>query len=155
MSARRRLAHILIAHAGRALPPRRGDWAEAMACELEHVGNDRAALGWAIGCVLASYLERIRAMMTINRIGAIVPIAMSLLALSLVLAVATTGWERGLKDEGAAAHIFQLLVVGQLPFIAAYLITANWRRGVTVAVPIALQFGALALAIGAVAFFRL
>lgn len=90
-----------------------------------------------------------------NRIGAIVPVVMSLLALSLVLVVVTTGWERGLKDEGAAAHLFQLLIVGQVPFVMAYLITANWRRLFEVAKPIAAQLGALVMAIGAVTFFHL
>jgi hypothetical protein len=145
----------LIVHAGRMLPDRRAEWAEAMARELDQVEDDGAALQWAAGCVLASYQERIRSMISVNRIGAIAPVAMSLLALSLVLLSVTTGWERGQKDEGAAAHIFQLLIVGQLPFIAAFLFTANWRRAPAVAQPIALQLGALALAVGSVAFFRL
>jgi hypothetical protein len=46
------------------------------------------------------------------------PVAMSSVALLLVLAhVATVGIEPQ-ADEGAAAHLWQLLMVGQLPLIA-------------------------------------
>ena len=91
----------------------------------------------------------------INRISAVAPVVMSLLALGVVLVVVVTGWERGLKDEGAGAHIFQLLVLLQTPFILAFLATANWGRLMSVARPATTQIAALGLAIGSVAFFRL
>jgi hypothetical protein len=48
------------------------------------------------------------------------PVAMSSIALLLVLAhVATVGVEPQ-ADEGAAAHIWQLLMVAQLPLIAYF-----------------------------------
>lgn len=90
-----------------------------------------------------------------NRIGAVAPVVMSVLALSLVLVVMTTGWDRGLKDEGAAAHLFQLLIAGQIPFVLAFLVTANWQRSLGVGKMVAAQLGALTLAVGAVAFFGL
>ena len=90
-----------------------------------------------------------------NRIGTLVPTIMSVSALAVVLIVVTTGWERHLKDEGAAAHIFQLLIVGQLPFILAFFATANWRRPVRAMRPIIFPIVTLALALGSVAFFSL
>lgn len=92
---------------------------------------------------------------TINQIIAILPIAMSLLALLLVLVVVATGWERNERDEGAAAHIFQLLIFLQVPFIVAFLATADWHPRRRVIVPLTLQAIALVAAFGSVAFFKL
>jgi hypothetical protein len=58
----RRAAKRLAAHAGRALPRNRAEWAKAMRHETDHVPNGAAAFVWALGCVFASYLERIRVM---------------------------------------------------------------------------------------------
>jgi hypothetical protein len=91
----------------------------------------------------------------INRASAVIPILMSLLVFLLVLAVITTGWERGLKDEGAAVHIFQLLIVAQIPFLITFLMTADWKRAVRLLRPMAFQAAALLLALGPVAFFKL
>jgi hypothetical protein len=63
--------------------------------------------------------------------------------------------DQGKKDEGAAAHIFQLLIAIQIPFVLAFLITADWRRVTQVAGFVALQAAAIALAFGPVAFFKL
>lgn len=154
----RRIAKAIVVHAGRMMPPSRAAWAAAMAEELHHIEDDGSALRWALGCVVTSYVERMKAMNVaerINRIGAVAPVVMSLVALAIVGVVVATGWERGLKDEGAAAHIFQLLIAGQLPFMAAYLLTANWKRSFEAAKPISLQLGALVLAVGSVAVFGL
>jgi hypothetical protein len=80
---------------------------------------------------------------------------MSFAALALVVAVVTTGWERHLADEGTAAHLFQLLIAGELPLIALFLLTSKGsgtRR--TIGLLIA-QGVAIALALGSVALFRL
>ena len=155
----RRLASALLAHAARTLPRRRASWAEAIEAEAQHIESDAAALRWAVGCVFASYRERIRAMDfsgRMNRLGAVAPTVMSLLALADVLVVVTTGWERHLTDEGAAAHIFQLLIVGQVPFLLMYLTTVKWRQRFAAAVrPMVFQAVALVLALGSVAFFKL
>ena len=58
----RRIAFSLVAHAARILPHTRTSWADAMEQEIHYVEGDREALAWAIGCVVASYLERIVAM---------------------------------------------------------------------------------------------
>jgi len=55
-------AQALAGHAARVLPRARADWARAMRRETDQVANDRAALRWALGCVFASYLERIDVM---------------------------------------------------------------------------------------------
>ena len=54
--------------------------------------------------------------------SAFLPVAMSLAALTLVLGhVAMFGGARE-ADEGTAAHLFQLLMVAQLPIIAFFAI---------------------------------
>jgi hypothetical protein len=91
----------------------------------------------------------------INRLSGILAVAMSLLALAIVLVAVTTGWERGLKDEGVAAHLFQFLVVGQLPFLVAFVATinrANVKRVIQTGV---LEAAALTSALGCVVLFQL
>src|SRR5579859_1892146 len=149
---------MLLAHAARMPPASRRSWGAAMEREAQFIESDLEALGWALGGVFASYIERVKAMslrQRANLVAAAAPTIMSLLALSVVLIVVTTGWERRLKDEGAAAHIFQLLIVGQLPFMAAFLITTSWRRSLTIVRPMLFQVAALALALGSVAYFKL
>ncbi len=90
----------------------------------------------------------------LNRIAAGIPVACSLGAFVLVAVALATGWETHSADEGAAAHLFQLLVVAQLPFIAAFVLTADWRRGAPLRV-LAVQGAALALALAPVAIFHL
>jgi hypothetical protein len=55
-------AHRLAAHAGRVLPQHRSEWALAMQSEIDHLPSSRAALRWALGCVFASYIERMHVM---------------------------------------------------------------------------------------------
>ncbi len=91
----------------------------------------------------------------IHRISAIVPVAMSLLAFTLVLVAVATGWEAGMTDEGTAAHIFQLLIALQIPFIIAFLVTSDWKQFARLSSTLCLQVGAIALAFAPVAFFKL
>ena len=56
-----------------------------------------------------------------TRISAIVPVAMSIAALGVVvLAVASGSLHQ--PDEGLAAHVWQLMVAGQLPMVAWFAI---------------------------------
>ena len=55
----RRLAQGLGAHAAALLPRHRNNFAAAMRNEIEHLSHDRHALFWALGCVIAGYVERI------------------------------------------------------------------------------------------------
>lgn len=71
-----------------------------------------------------------------------VPVAMSLAALAVVLVhVALFGAARE-ADEGTAAHLWQLLIAGQLPVVAFF--AARWLpRSPSQALPVlALQAGA-------------
>jgi hypothetical protein len=61
---------------------------------------------------------------TLKHPTALIPLAMSIAALSLVLAhIAVFGVARQ-ADEGAAAHLWQLLLAGQIPVIAVF--AARW-----------------------------
>ena len=64
----------------------------------------------------------------INRMSGIIPIVLSLSAFGVVIAAVLTGWGKGYADEGASAHLFQLLIVAQVPFILVFVVTANWKR---------------------------
>jgi hypothetical protein len=60
---------------------------------------------------------------SLKRPSAWVPVAMSAVALAVVFAhIALYGVARE-ADEGATAHIFQLLIAGQMPFVAYF----AWR----------------------------
>jgi len=58
----------------------------------------------------------------LKRPSALVPIAMSLAALATVIAYATMFGTARQADEGTAAHIWQLLMAGQVPLVAFFAI---------------------------------
>jgi hypothetical protein len=65
---------------------------------------------------------------TMRQPSAFIPLVMSLAALALVIIhVAMNGVARE-ADEGTAAHLWQLLMVGQVPVIAFFAITWLPRR---------------------------
>ena len=53
----------------------------------------------------------------VRKPSALVPIAMSLCALGVVLLAIANGSAKPQPDEGTAAHIWQILIAGQLPFL--------------------------------------
>ena len=55
----RRLAVTLVQHAAGVMPGARSPWADAMRRELDYIGDDPAALRWALGCIWASYRMRL------------------------------------------------------------------------------------------------
>jgi hypothetical protein len=57
---RRRLSGALIRHAASVMPSSLRHWADAMRNELAHMADDREALRWAIGCLAAAHVARIR-----------------------------------------------------------------------------------------------
>jgi hypothetical protein len=61
-SVLRHFAVRLAAHAEKVLPRSRADWARAMRSEIHHISGNHATLKWALGCVFASYSERMRTM---------------------------------------------------------------------------------------------
>jgi len=91
---------------------------------------------------MRSFIERL------TRIG---PVVMSLLAL-FVCALGWTGLVRDPPgDEGALAHIYQLLMVGQIPLVVAFIVMAVWRRRIRTDYGVAAgQVGLWAMALSAV-----
>lgn len=63
----------------------------------------------------------------IRKPSALVPLAMSVAAIALVVGHAALFGIAHEVDEGAAAHIFQLLMVAQVPVIAFF--AARWLPG--------------------------
>ena len=71
---------------------------------------------------------------------AILPIVMSVAAIALVVAAVTFGVGRDTAgDEGTAAHLWQLLMAGQLPIIAWFAATWLPRAPRSSAMVLALQ----------------
>jgi hypothetical protein len=59
---------------------------------------------------------------TLTRPSALIPLAMSVAALALVLGHIMMFGTARQTDEGTAAHLWQLLMAGQLPLIAFFAI---------------------------------
>ncbi len=92
----------------------------------------------------------------INTWAGWIPIAMSVAAIALLILALTTGWGKGPPgDEGAAAHLWQLLVGLQVPLIVAFLATADWRRPLRIFAILGLQVLGLLVAMAPVALLRL
>ena len=91
----------------------------------------------------------------INLVSATVSIVLALQALVVVLLSITTGWDRQRTDEGPAAHIFQILIMAQIPFALVFLATADWKRLRQVAQPVSFQVAILAVAFATAKFFNL
>jgi len=90
----------------------------------------------------------------LRRPSALIPIAMSLAALAIVIAYATMFGTARQADEGTAAHLWQLLMAGQLPVIAFFAL--KWlptepRQALTV---LALQVAAALAAMFPVWWFQ-
>jgi hypothetical protein len=54
----RRAARALARHGAHMLPAEHADWGRAMQSEIDHIGDDAAALRWAFGCLWAGYCVR-------------------------------------------------------------------------------------------------
>lgn len=83
-----------------------------------------------------------------RRPSAFVPIVMSLAALVLVLGTVATFGVVHEADEGAAAHVFQLLIAGEMPVLAFFVVRwlrQDLRAGLT-------MLGAQVAALGAALF---
>jgi hypothetical protein len=90
----------------------------------------------------------------LRRPSALLPVVMSLAALATVMAYATMFGTARQADEGTAAHIWQLLMAGQLPVVAFFAIKwlpAEPRQAVLV---LALQGGAALAALFPVWWFQ-
>jgi hypothetical protein len=79
---------------------------------------------------------------TLKQPSALIPLAMSLAALVVVIGhIATVGIARE-ADEGTAAHLWQLLMAGQIPVIAFFAIKWLPRRPRQALLVLALQAAA-------------
>lgn len=165
----RRLARQLTRHAANMLPESRAEWSQAMKNELEHIEGDLDALRWATGCVLASYRGGIKTMAEKNgsfaaivrKPSAFLPMAMSLIALGVIgvaYVVAIKSGHGGLTrepDEGTAAHLWQLLMAGQLPLLAYFAIKWLPRSPKQALYVLGIQVLAVAAAMAPVYFLHL
>jgi hypothetical protein len=93
-----------MAHAARMIPSARSPWADAMQHEIHHIENDREALMWAGGCVLASYIEKSRVISVMNPgwVRAMLVLSLGCEALSMLFATALTVAYRMHYLNGAA-----------------------------------------------------
>lgn len=89
---------------------------------------------------------------TLKQPSAWVPLAMSLVALSTVLIHFARFGIVHEADEGAAAHIFQILMVVQVPIVAFFAIKWLPRTPREALVVLVLQGGAVVAAFAAVFF---
>jgi hypothetical protein len=90
----------------------------------------------------------------LKRPSALIPVAMSVAALAIVIGYAAMFGTAHQADEGTAAHLWQLLMAGQLPVVAFFAI--RWlptepRQALPV---LALQVGAALTAMFPVWWFQ-
>jgi hypothetical protein len=90
----------------------------------------------------------------VKRICGIAPIVMSLIALALVVEGVLEFGNHPPSDERWQAHIFQILMVAELPIICAYVVV-NWRSFKRSLPTLGVQVLLWMVAVGAVRFFSL
>ncbi len=160
VSVLKRIALALMSHAFHVLPPTRSEWGEAMERELDYIESDWKALRWSAGCVVASYAERNQEhpsslLAVVRKPSAFLPMAMSLTASAIVLvSIAIFGVVHE-TDEGAIAHVWQMLMVGQMPILAFFAVKWLPRAPKQTLFVLALQTGTAFAAIAPVYYLKL
>jgi hypothetical protein len=91
----------------------------------------------------------------IKRPSAFLPLAMSLTALTLVLVHITIFGAAREADEGTTAHLWQILMAGQMPVLAFFAIKWLPRAPKQTLCVLALQAGAVLASIAPVFYFNL
>jgi hypothetical protein len=86
--------------------------------------------------------------------SALVPIAMSLTALAIVIGHITLHGTAREPDEGTAAHLWQILMAGQLPVLAFFAIKWLPRAFKAALGVLALQAGAVLASMAPVLYFN-
>ena len=86
--------------------------------------------------------------------SAVVPLVMSSAAFLLILSVLFTVGVTHQEDEGTAAHLFQLLIVLQLPVIAFFALKWLPKNPRLTVLVLLLQVGAAALAVASIALIE-
>jgi hypothetical protein len=90
----------------------------------------------------------------LKRPSAFVPVAMSVTALSIVLGYAAMFGVARQADEGTAAHMWQLLMAGQVPMIAFFAFKWFPAQPKQASLVLAVQIGAALAAMFPVWWFR-
>jgi hypothetical protein len=90
----------------------------------------------------------------LNRPSALIPLVMSATALAIVLGYAVMFGTAPQADEGIAAHIWQILMVGQFPVIAFYAIKWLPTQPKQALIVLSAQLGAALAAVFPVWWFR-
>ena len=86
----------------------------------------------------------------INNFSRVAPLIMSLLALVLVMeGLLQFGLDHREVDEGWQAHLFQLLMVLQVPVVILFAATMNWKQPRRALLFLGLQAAACSAALGA------
>lgn len=109
------------------------NWRERYGAELDDLLNERCGWREAIDVIQGAATERLfhstgkgagvmqtypsSVAVLARKPSAFLPIAMSVAALAVVLTFIAIWGVKRQPDEGAAAHIWQLLMAGQLPFL--------------------------------------
>ena len=118
-------AKRLVIHAVKVLPTDRSEWAQAMSCEIDHLSDDRNAVGWALGCLLACYIER----MTVMKTGDF-RISRMVLSLEMLMCFGPISfgffalfWPAGvwlIPNFGLFLFLFSIQLVGPIGLILAF-----------------------------------
>jgi hypothetical protein len=90
----------------------------------------------------------------LRRPSALVPVAMSVAALAIVMVYAAIHGTARQADEGTAAHLWQLLMAGQVPVIAFFAFKWFPAQPRQASLVLAFQIGAAIAAMFPVWWFR-
>ena len=90
----------------------------------------------------------------LKRPSALIPVAMSVAALATVIGYASTFGVARQADEGAAAHVWQLLMVGQVPVVVFFAVKGLATKPRQALLVLALQVGAALAAMFPVWWFQ-
>jgi hypothetical protein len=104
--------------------------------------------------LLRSLLEVLMDGALLKRPSALIPVAMSVAALATVVVYACIFGTARQADEGTAAHLWQLLMAGQVPLVALFAIKWLPTRPRPALVILALQVGAALAAMFPVWWFQ-
>lgn len=120
--SRQPLLRAMAAWVGRLVPsflgPDMGDWGRAVEAEVSGIESDREALQWATRALMGTYVQQLGRQL--RRPTAFLPLLMSVASIGMVIAhVALYGVVHE-SDEGTPAHVFQLLMMAQVPIVVLF-----------------------------------
>jgi hypothetical protein len=160
------VAHLLVRIYPRAWRERYGAEFEALLCERS--AGVRSTVQASVNVIVSALAERIvprvggdmdqpinSFVSIVKRPSAFLPMVMSLIALAVLVShISISGAVRE-ADEGAIAHIWQILMAGQLPVLVFFAIKWLPRAPRQTAYVLALQAGAALASMAPVFYFNL